>query len=144
MSTIKDGSGAGLSAAVALSRMKLGLAVALTYSGVPRAHEAILVCRASDPAGTTAGMTWHILTPDDEEKVETLDGSGPDASGVYILDAMGNAPNELRGHFYRFRDYPDDDRLVEAYRNAVRERGGWLHGAPDGEVREPAGRRCAV
>ena len=63
---------------------------------------------------------WWVLTPDNDLCIEVVTAS--DLAGTaewgYLLPASGSAPPGFRGHFHRFKSYPDTDTLHRLIKQA--------------------------
>ncbi|CAK0894060.1 unnamed protein product, partial [Prorocentrum cordatum] len=72
---------------------------------------------------------WVVYTPDGDMYIENVMAGDPDSGPcrAAILPADGTLPFFLRGKTYRFRDFPDEQRLLdlinEGYQLAVSEGG---------------------
>ena len=84
-SKVKGHLGETVRAEDVLSDLMPGQVVALKYRREATWQEGLLVGPLTTPAGATEGFTWRFVTPDDEERDETLDGSGVGATEVCVL-----------------------------------------------------------
>ena len=64
---------------------------------------------------------WIIYTPDEDQYPAWVDGSHPEdgVQRVVALNEQGEAPELLRGSFYRFSSYPSESELVSLIRGEV-------------------------
>ena len=92
---------------------------------------------------------WWVLTPDNDLYIEVVTAS--DLAGTaewgYLLPASGSAPPGFRGHFHRFKRYPDADtlhRLIKQARaDSQRKRGVASFAEPTMYVTNMLGRSAA-